>query len=374
MSGSASLMEEDVLAAARGDRDAYVRLIDGHRTLVCSIALAIVRDLPASEDVAQEVFLTAWLGLGQLRNPASFGPWLRQLTRNHARDVLRRRHRHSPRLTEAQKEGLFAASIDPHPLAAERLIEEEERRLLAQALEQLPDEAREVVTLYYREGQSVEQVAGLLGLGEDAVKKRLSRARMRLREALLDRIGGTLERSAPTAAFTAAVASALAVTAPATATAASVGLSVTGQLGQGALGAQIAGSLGAALSGAFLGAIGVVVPWRSLYQAAKDDEERRGLLRFLRVLVLTVCLGAFLMPLGYVLGRGVGLVAVFAAYAGVVEVCYWVWLPRIIARRLAQDPAAASDERRRRRRQFALHAIGLLISSATLWHLCTRAP
>lgn len=373
MPGSASLMEKDVLAAARGDRDAYVRLIDGHRTLVCSIALAIVRDLPASEDVAQEVFLTAWQGLGQLRNPTSFGPWLRQLTRNHARDVLRTRRRHGPRLTEAQTEGLLAAAVDPHPLAAERLIEEEECRLLAQALEQLPDEAREVVTLYYREGQSVEQVARLLGLGEDAVKKRLSRARMRLRETLFDRIGGTLERSAPAATFTVAVTSALgalAVTAPATA-AAATGLGLPGQL---SLGGKIAASLSGALSGALLGAIGVILPWRSLYRAARDDEERQGLRRFLWTMVLTVCLGALAMPLGYLLGGGAGLVTAFAAYAGAIELGYWVWLPRIIARRLAADPAAAQDEHRRRRRQLAVHAIGLLISSATLWYLCTRTP
>ena len=371
MPGSASLMEKDVLAAARGDRDAYVRLIDGHRTLVCSIALAIVRDLPSSEDVAQEVFLTAWQGLGQLRNPTSFGPWLRQLTRNHARDALRTRHRHGPRLTEAQTEGLLAAAVDPHPLAAERLIEEEERRLLAQVLEELPDEAREVVTLYYREGQSVEQVATLLGLREDAVKKRLSRARTRLREALLDRIGGTLSRSAPSAAFTVAVVGALAVTAPTTATAASIGVGLPGQLG---LGGKIAASLGAALSGALLGAIGVIVPWRSLYHAARDDEERHGLVRFLRTMVLTVCLAALSMPLGYRLAGGTGLVVAFATYAAAIELGYWVWLPRIIARRLAADPAAARDERRRRRLQFAVHVVGLLISSATLWHLCTRTP
>ena len=371
MPGSASLVEKDVLAAARGDRDAYVRLIDGHRTLVCSIALAIVRDLPTSEDVAQEVFLTAWQGLGQLRNPTRFGPWIRQLTRNHARDALRTRRRHDPRLTEEQKEGLLAASVDPQPLAAERFIEEEERRLLAQALEELPDEAREVVTLYYREGQSVEQVASFLGLREDAVKKRLSRARTRLREALLDRVGGTLERSAPTAAFTGGVIGALAVTAPTTATAASIGVGLPGQLG---LGGKIATSLGAAVSGALLGAIGVIVPWRSLYQAARDDEERRGLVHFLRIMVLAVCLAALAMPLGYVLGGRAGLVAAFAAYAGAIELGHWVWLPRIIARRLAEDPAAARDERRRRRRQFVVHAIGLLISSATLWYLCTRTP
>ena len=78
--------------------------------------------------------------------------------------------------------------------------------------------------------------------------------------------------------------------------------------------------------------------------------------------------------LGYVLGGRAGLVAAFAAFAAAIELGHWVWLPRIIARRLAEDPAVARDERRRRRRQLVVHAIGLLISSATLWYLWTRTP
>ena len=49
------------------------------------------RSSAEAQDVAQEVFLAVWKGLGRLRSPTSFRPWLRQLTRNQARDVLRRR-------------------------------------------------------------------------------------------------------------------------------------------------------------------------------------------------------------------------------------------------------------------------------------------
>ena len=64
----------DVLAATAGDRSAFERLIASCRHTVTGIALAIVKDLDASEEVAQEVFIYIWQQLGTLREPASFYP------------------------------------------------------------------------------------------------------------------------------------------------------------------------------------------------------------------------------------------------------------------------------------------------------------
>ena len=93
-----SALEPDVLAAQRGDRDAFARLVDASRNVVCSVTLAIVRDVARSEDLAQEVFLAAWKGLGKLRSAASFLPWLRQLARNHANMAIRTNVRQRRRL------------------------------------------------------------------------------------------------------------------------------------------------------------------------------------------------------------------------------------------------------------------------------------
>src|SRR5688572_13398471 len=83
-----------VQAAQRGDQQAFSRLVDANRNLVCTITLAIVRDVQRSEDVAQEVLLAVWRGLPRLRDPSSFLPWLRQLARNRAHDSLRQTTRH----------------------------------------------------------------------------------------------------------------------------------------------------------------------------------------------------------------------------------------------------------------------------------------
>ena len=211
-------IEPDVLEAAQGDRGAYRRLVDRYRGLVTSIALARTRDVAASEDVAQEVFLLAWNNLRALRNPASFAPWLRQTTRFRAEHFARSRSRR-PDAQPTTVEKLQQVA-DPLPTPDHALLAKERGQVLSQALELLRDEDRELIVLYYREGSSVAQVASLLGLSEMAVKKRLSRAREQLRDDLETRLGIAAKDSSPDERFAVLV---LAMLPPGTPPAAAMG-------------------------------------------------------------------------------------------------------------------------------------------------------
>src|SRR5438067_1740315 len=163
-------IEADVVAAQRGDQQAFTRLVGTTCTLVSSIALAIVRDPDLSRDVAQDVFLSAWRDIGKLREPTSFLPWLRQVTRHRAHHILRSLRRRRRRAIDTDSDELLAAAVDPRPDAHQRLTSIETRRLVAETIDRLPTDAREVMTLYYREERSVTQVADLLGLSEAAVR------------------------------------------------------------------------------------------------------------------------------------------------------------------------------------------------------------
>src|SRR2546423_3365538 len=81
MSTAVSILDreltQDVVSAQRGDRPAFGRLVGATRNTICSISLAVVRDVPRSEEVAQDVLVAAWRGLPRLRNPRSFWPWIR---------------------------------------------------------------------------------------------------------------------------------------------------------------------------------------------------------------------------------------------------------------------------------------------------------
>ncbi|MEH6421857.1 RNA polymerase sigma factor [Pseudomonas sp. CGJS7] len=244
-----SLIGHDLPAASRGDTAAYSRIVGACQNSVTAIALAMVRDVHASEDIAQEAFLNAWQNIRKLQNPQSFLPWLRQITRNLAHDHLRARKR-LPRGGD-DMEAAIASAADPEPSAVERLIEGERAQVAAELISALPDESREVLLLYYREGQSSQQVAALLGLSDAAVRKRLSRARGAVRGELMERFAAFATASAPSVGFTTLVASALGVISPAGTTVAVVGASSLGSSLAGKLG--VGGMASAGASGGMLG-------------------------------------------------------------------------------------------------------------------------
>src|SRR6202035_5039776 len=103
-----------VRAAAQGDAEAYGELVSETSSLVSSIALAIVRDLETSRDVAQDVFLVVWRDLKTLRNPASFLPWLRQTTRNRANASLRTMVRRRKLVDTRPSDDLLLRLTDSH--------------------------------------------------------------------------------------------------------------------------------------------------------------------------------------------------------------------------------------------------------------------
>jgi RNA polymerase sigma factor (sigma-70 family) len=361
-------LEPLVMAAAAGDRDAFGRIVVATSGLVSSISLAILRDVDTSRDVAQDVFLAAWRDLRKLRNPASFLPWLRQLTRNRAHHVLRTRIRARRHESDAVADDFLQAINDPEPSQAVRLVAAEEAEALASALDALPADTREVLALFYREGQSVAQVAALLDLSEDAVKKRLSRARATLRAALLDSVGRTMSATRPGGAFAAAVLSGLTVAAPATASASVLAAS------KGAVHAGIAAKAGllliSLLPGALGGIAGVLGGTRQLRRAARDDEERRGIRRFRLVASLVVVVFALGFPFGSSLTNGwwPWPAVNFVMFVAALGLLYGVWLPNILRRRfeaeLREDPERAVASRRRERRLAILGwTLGLTFGS-----------
>lgn len=278
-----ALIQRELPAARQGDHDAYGRIVDACQNTVTAVALAITRDVQASEDIAQEAFLNAWQHLERLHSPDSFLPWLRQITRNLARDHLRR-YRNTA-LDGPNAELAMAVAADPGPQPMEHILSEERESTAFELISALPDDSRETLLLFYREGQSSQQVALLLGLSDAAVRKRLSRARQLVRDDLLQRFGEFAQSSAPSVAFAMAVTTALgAVSKPAAASAlaaggAVLGGSVGGKAATGLLGIGGAfGLLGGVLGGLLGGWLGAHLTCRFLLAYADTLEERRRLL------------------------------------------------------------------------------------------------
>ncbi len=337
------LIKRELPAAVRGDRDAYGRIVIASQNTVTAVALAITRDVPASEDIAQEAFLSAWHHLPRLKNPSSFLPWLRQITRNLAHDHLRG-GRNRPLGGEAAELAIQYAA-DPEGCPMQQALDAERDAVAADLISELPEESREALLLYYREGQSSKQVAMLLGLSDAAVRKRLSRARQSVREDLLARFSEFARSSAPSAAFAVGVTAALGITKPA----AAAGLGIATKSIAGSLFARFALGFAGAASGGLLG--GLVAAWfarSTLLDYAGDDAERSALNRFIhRYMGLSLAMIAVIIATHFVFRSEVHT---FVAIAIALLLMNWqllVMLPRLVdplmARDARHDPAGAGQ-------------------------------
>ncbi|MDZ4350524.1 MAG: sigma-70 family RNA polymerase sigma factor [Xanthomonadaceae bacterium] len=344
------LIGQHLPAAARGDTRAYGHVVRACQNTVTGIALAHVRDVAASEDIAQEAFLKAWQNLASLNNPDSFLPWLRQITRNLARDHLRARKRR--REVGDDIDVLLAQVADAAPCPAERQAIDEDHAIATALIDRLPEDSREVLLLYYREGQSSQQVAGLLGLSDAAVRKRLSRARAAVRSDLVERLGEFARASAPSAAFTALVTTALIAVSPPVAAAS---ILASGAAGAGAsffkLLTASAGAMAIGVAAAFAG---IFFGLRRQLAESIDDTERRQLIR--SALINAGATIGFLVGMVTSASWTRGWIAPVAATLAFMATILWQSAfvqPRILRRRHAleaqRDPMQAAKRRRRER-------------------------
>lgn len=300
-------LQQDFGAARQGNLEAFSRLVASTQRMVASVALAITRDVGVSEDIAQETFLSAWQRLSKLDHADSLLPWLRHVARNRAIDHVRAlRHREST-LTDADPR--MNAAADPGPTPEQALGGEQERALLAAMLDEIPDDSREVLLLFYREGQSSRRVAELLGLSDAAVRKRLQRARAALQSRRTDGFTAMVTSTAPGMTFTAAVSAALST--PGAAKAATVGAFA----GKGLLKALLGGA-GSVFAAIGLVVIASIVDLRCQLRRARDSHQRRIALRFgLGMGVLTVSFVSVLLWAVQVPGRADSMLWASAVYS-----------------------------------------------------------
>ena len=169
-----------------GDLPSFGQLVARHRGAVQGLAYDWTGSFPEAEDIAQEAFISAYLKLGQLRDPTRFAAWMRQLTINHCR---RWKQRRKP-MVELDEAGCAATGPSP----AEELERTEERELVTRSLRRLSDSSRLVLTLHYLGDMSYRQIAHFLDLTVNAVSARMYRARKQLEESLMQTVGNSLRQ------------------------------------------------------------------------------------------------------------------------------------------------------------------------------------
>ncbi|HOX32089.1 MAG TPA: sigma-70 family RNA polymerase sigma factor [Spirochaetales bacterium] len=161
-----------------GEREAFGPIVERYGARVLRFCRSRLGSDEEADDAAQEVFLRAYRSLESFRLGESFPAWLFSIAANRVR--TRSLRRFADRAKAGKAAAAARAEPEPDPASeAERSLEAAELR---EAVARLPEEQRAAVELYYFAELSVAQAAGVLGIGEEALKSRLFRARARLRE------------------------------------------------------------------------------------------------------------------------------------------------------------------------------------------------
>jgi len=169
---------ELAVRAQRGDAHAYEELVRPHEEIAFRVAYVITRNAADAEDATQEALLKAWRALGRFRADEPLRPWLLRIVANEARNRRRSAGRRERLALRAAEDSGEAA-----PSPEETVLGLAQRAELLRALDELPDNAREVLVYRYLLDLSEEETAAALDVAIGTVKSRTSRALERLKEA-----------------------------------------------------------------------------------------------------------------------------------------------------------------------------------------------
>jgi len=181
--------EPSIALLREGDRQAFAQLVEAYSTPIYRMALRMLADPQDAEDVLQNTFLKAMQAITGFEGRSSLSTWLYRIAVNEALMLIRKR---KP-IASVPVDGEYDEDGEMSPpqeladwccLPEQELLSTEARARLDQAIRDLPDGLRAVFLLRDIEGLSIRETGEALSLTETAVKTRLLRARLRLREYL----------------------------------------------------------------------------------------------------------------------------------------------------------------------------------------------
>lgn len=173
-----------VQRAQQDDERAFGELVRRYEHKVYSLALRMVRNPEDAEDVLQDTFLRAFRGIKSFQGNSTFSTWIYRIAANSALMRLRKKQLPTVSIEDASEREAPIAITDWKPGPVEQLLTQETFRAMEEAVDSLPPEFRQVFVLRDVEELSNAEVAEVLDLSVAAVKSRLHRARLRVRNHL----------------------------------------------------------------------------------------------------------------------------------------------------------------------------------------------
>ncbi|MFN2458242.1 MAG: RNA polymerase sigma factor [Chitinophagaceae bacterium] len=173
---------EIISQVLQGNQQAYATLVDKYQNFVFTIVLRYVKNREDAEEIAQDVFIKAYRSLADFRGTSKFSTWLYTITTTTCITFLRK---NKLEVYSLDNEKIFTAAgnIDSG-MKANQMEGKSRVAMVNNAIKMLGGDDAEVITLFYKSEQSLEEIAQVLGIETNAVKVRLHRARGRLKEKM----------------------------------------------------------------------------------------------------------------------------------------------------------------------------------------------
>ena len=160
-----------------GNARAYAFLVEKHKDMVFSIALKILHNREDAEEVAQDSFVKAYQSLSGFKNEAKFSTWLYRIVYNSAISKVRKKKLELSPLDDSTINNYSEDSVDSNFFLVD---EPDQFELLRKALQRLPEDENVIVSLFYQNDNSIEDISAITGLTVANVKVKLHRIRKKI--------------------------------------------------------------------------------------------------------------------------------------------------------------------------------------------------
>lgn len=183
------MTEKDLIKKCKkGDREAFDTLFTNYKRQVINTAYGMLSNQEDAFDATQEVFVRVYKSIESFKEQSSFTTWLYRITTNVCSDILRKRQKYSGVVSINQAVEEKDIDIrDESPTPEEYMELNERQKAVREAISELKDEYRVVITLCDIEGMSYDYIAEVLSLPAGTVKSRINRARNALKKKLMEK-------------------------------------------------------------------------------------------------------------------------------------------------------------------------------------------
>ena len=166
----------------KGDQLAYKALVDRYQSFIFTLAFRLLKSREDAEEVAQDVFVKAYRSLSDFKGGSKFSTWLYTITHNTGITYLRKKKQ---KIQSLDDESSFT-QLENHEsdFKANQVEDKSRKAMVNRAIEMLSPDDAQIITLFYKGDQSLEEIATIMCIETNNVKVRLFRARQKLKEKM----------------------------------------------------------------------------------------------------------------------------------------------------------------------------------------------